>query len=644
MVSSLSLLYIHLRLTEIMGRDEFFGGISVVFFADLLQLPPVKGNQPFITVTSLEAKQRIGCIGTIDLWTRFEYQELTINMRQRGDKDYANLLSAVRIGTISDCQLGMLQQQLIATGRRATVPEIVAKYRELSDSGLTPIVLMPTVAMCAEVNTAMLATLGEDIHALLADDKPETIVSKKLLPKVQKAYEKVSEDSTRTAGLEKKLSLSIGAKVMLKRNQNVDAGLVNGSIGTVEGFKITQKDSAPHIHAISVKFSHLDTPVNIERESFSFEVLKSVYYTRRQFPIMPAFAITIHKSQGLSLQTAIVDAGPATFGPGMIYVGLSRVTTLHGLHLIDIDRGKIICDIKAISEYNRLRQLYTPHLGDIRAQDESQSTSPHAMTDHDHVVTDDGGDISAEDRPQSTSPHAVTDHGGDGEAYDECCTSATASSQHTGSNRGCIYQSCEVESLSQFHQQEICNRLNLQLFDRTSRCLTTSHTDITRHLRNAIYKETHTATNITIEPISGHDGNCLFRAISQAVTNSQTQHEIIRTYIVNIMSDPALSERLQQMFANSSLQLQHHLLDMQESGEWGTEQEIAAAAHLLDCSILCYSKYNTSNQYCLQHFSPHFVLQRTCSSTCNHPTIYLLNASGIHYECAVVQKYASHEQ
>ena len=63
MVSSLSLLYIHLRLTEVMGKDEFFGGIS----ADLLQLPLVKGTQPFITVTSLEEKQRIGCIGTIDL-------------------------------------------------------------------------------------------------------------------------------------------------------------------------------------------------------------------------------------------------------------------------------------------------------------------------------------------------------------------------------------------------------------------------------------------------------------------------------------------------------------------------------------------------------------------------------------------------
>ena len=55
---------------------------------------------------------------------------------------------------------------------------------------------------------------------------------------------------------------------------------------------------------------------------------------------MLAFAITIHKSQWLSLQTAIVDAGSTNLGPGMVYVALSRVTTLQGLHLIDLNREK----------------------------------------------------------------------------------------------------------------------------------------------------------------------------------------------------------------------------------------------------------------------------------------------------------------
>jgi len=52
---------------------------------------------------------------------------------------------------------------------------------------------------------------------------------------------------------------------------------------------------------------------------------------------MLAFAIKIHKSQGLSLNTAIVDAGPTNFGCGMVYVALSKVTSLGGLHLIDLE-------------------------------------------------------------------------------------------------------------------------------------------------------------------------------------------------------------------------------------------------------------------------------------------------------------------
>ena len=67
MVSSLTFLFIHMSLTEILSCNDLFGGISVVFFADFLQLLPVKGNQPFIPVTFLEAKQRFGAIASVDV-------------------------------------------------------------------------------------------------------------------------------------------------------------------------------------------------------------------------------------------------------------------------------------------------------------------------------------------------------------------------------------------------------------------------------------------------------------------------------------------------------------------------------------------------------------------------------------------------
>ena len=132
---------------------------------------------------------------------------------------------------------------------------------------------------------------------------------------------------------------------MLKRNKDVDAGLVNRSVGTVADFKCTTKESTTTTDAVVVKFPNI--PVAIYRETCSFEVLKGIFYTRKQFPLMPAFGITIHKAQGLSLYS-VTDAGASIFGCGMIYVALSRVTSLSGLHLIDLDRTKIQCDKKAI--------------------------------------------------------------------------------------------------------------------------------------------------------------------------------------------------------------------------------------------------------------------------------------------------------
>ena len=217
MVSSLTLLYIHMRLTKIMCTNAYFGGISVVFFADFLQLPPVKGNQPFLPVTFFEAKQRIGAIASLELWNVFTYEELTINMRQSADKQYADILAEIRIGKVTDSAHKLLMERRIAPGRRATVAEICQCYSNLVEANKSPLILLPRTSLCNDVNAAMLQRTGNDVYTLPAIDTLDTVVSKKLMPKVEKAYHKTDEDSSRTAGLEKVVRLSVGAKVMLKK-------------------------------------------------------------------------------------------------------------------------------------------------------------------------------------------------------------------------------------------------------------------------------------------------------------------------------------------------------------------------------------------------------------------------------------------
>ena len=235
-------------------------------------------------------------------------------MRQSSDLRYAQLLSSVRIGQISTTDVDLLKGRLIADGQRATVDDICNRYKQLTDDGTD---------QCREVNSALLAHIGTPIHNITAIDVQDTIISKQMESKVTAAYKKTIQDSTRTAGLDSCLQLCTGAKVMtfapmLRRNLNVECGLVNGSIGSVVDFGM----SPSQISHISVTFENLPEPVNISRESCTFEVLKCVFYSRKQFPIMLAFAITVHKAQGLSLNTAIVDAGPASFGSGMTYVAL----------------------------------------------------------------------------------------------------------------------------------------------------------------------------------------------------------------------------------------------------------------------------------------------------------------------------------
>ena len=92
---------------------------------------------------------------------------------------------------------------------------------------------------------------------------------------------------------------------------------------------------------------------------------------------------------------------------------------------------------------------------------------------------------------------------------------------------------------------------------------------------------------------------------------------------------------MEQLFNHGTHHNKNYLINKAKPGIWGTDQEIAAAAHLFDCSIVCFSKYS-NRQFCLQHFPPHFISSAQCTSTCNHKTIYLINSSGTHYESAAV--------
>ena len=88
MVSILNLSYIHLCLDEIFAKDEWFGGMNVLFAGDILQLPPVNGGPVFEHISKKSITNKLGCITSVNIWqVCINYDKLTINERQKKKRD-----------------------------------------------------------------------------------------------------------------------------------------------------------------------------------------------------------------------------------------------------------------------------------------------------------------------------------------------------------------------------------------------------------------------------------------------------------------------------------------------------------------------------------------------------------------------------
>ena len=235
MISNVTLLYIHLRLSEIFQteqvEDGWFGKINLLFLGDLLQLPPVF-ESPIYTELSVESTQKhTDCVGTFNLWSLFSYDELVINMRQKNELEFVSSLSRVRLGYLNTEDIVMLNASKLALKEDSVSGKIKEVVNTLCSLPSDTVCILPKRHMCDELNTHMLNSLpGEEIR-LVAIDTVDYPVH--LHQQVSKKLSSYSEDSSLTAGLEKAIVIKIGCKIMLRCNINVTLGLVNGAISIV---------------------------------------------------------------------------------------------------------------------------------------------------------------------------------------------------------------------------------------------------------------------------------------------------------------------------------------------------------------------------------------------------------------------------
>ncbi|CAI5657796.1 unnamed protein product [Oreochromis niloticus] len=335
MVSKPLFAYVDARLKQIKGTQRPFGGMSVLAVGDFYQLPPVRQSKPLCVYDPEQ----------IDLWQEhFQMITLTEIMRQKDDVAFAEMLNRIRIkektDELSQCDRDLLSQAVTAPEECPTeVLHIYATNKNVESH-----------------NTDTLKKLHSNIIIINADD----------FQKDKRTGRMARRDKPFTGGqndLPDTLNVAEGARVMLTRNLDTLNGLVNGAFGIL--IKVVRSENDGQIIKLGLRMDNRqpmrhnrsanaasDDLVYIERAE---ESLKFKGAVRRQFPVKLAFACTIHKTQGLTTQTAVVSMRNI-FEPGMAYVALSRVTSLSGLYLQDLDENKIYANPEVTAALQTMRQ------------------------------------------------------------------------------------------------------------------------------------------------------------------------------------------------------------------------------------------------------------------------------------------------
>ena len=280
------------------GRPrEPFGGVRLILFGDLHQLPPVIqeaevaahlesefGGPFFFSLAALREGAGTSLI------------ELTEVFRQR-DAELLAALDRIREGAADAEALGLLNTR-------------VRPVRTLAE-GQDFVILTPTNAAAQRINKAYLEALPGDLRTYTAGVAGE-----------------FSESAHPTDTV---LELKTGAKVILLRN-DPDRRWVNGTVARIT--RLEEKrvfiEVGGHEHEVE--------PVSWEARRYAFDqtaqkIVETIAGTFKQLPLRLAWALTIHKSQGLTLDRVYVDLGRGTFAHGQAYVALSRCRSLAGLAL-----------------------------------------------------------------------------------------------------------------------------------------------------------------------------------------------------------------------------------------------------------------------------------------------------------------------
>jgi ATP-dependent DNA helicase PIF1 len=290
--------------------DRPFGGIQVVFCGDFFQLPPVTTHMNDIVP---ENKFGFAFVYKAKVWERLNLQVCYLDreVRQK-DESFLQVLHEIRENHVSKDSIKSLCDRL---------------YKPLENISTR---LYTTNADVDGINTRELAKLSGKEYAFIMKGEGNDFLTQ-MMKKNCLAPEN--------------LILKEGAMVMFVKN-NFDKGYVNGTLGEVIGF-----DEKQH----PVVLTKSGEQITVVPAQWVIEDDGEVKAVIKQLPLRLAWAITIHKSQGMSLDAAEIDLGKP-FLPGMGYVALSRVKSLEGIRLMGLSHKALQVNEEILLFDQTLRQ------------------------------------------------------------------------------------------------------------------------------------------------------------------------------------------------------------------------------------------------------------------------------------------------
>lgn len=309
-----------------------FGGMQIICSGDFYQLPPVCIDK------NIEIEKNF-CFQSVRWNQTFDSSYLfDVNFRQQGDPTYYNLLQEIREGSISLDSVELLVQ----CGKKKLDP----------DDPIVPTMIFPIKKHVDNVNKEHLAKLTDKRYEF----KPQVYYNKTPFMSIDQVSDKKIktelEYTMKNSMYEENLELCVGCQVMCISNVDQERNLVNGSQGVVLDFKyVAERNNYYPV----VKFDKIEEPVTVIEHSWFLE--SNDKYTIHQLPLILSWAITVHKSQGLSIDKAFIDIGSHIFECGQTYVALSRVKSMDGLYLKSINLKKIRAHPKVVEFYKYLRTI-----------------------------------------------------------------------------------------------------------------------------------------------------------------------------------------------------------------------------------------------------------------------------------------------